>query len=78
MILQFEIQETKDTPHGTFLTGTFVEKPPYFTSDQKVKLGEYAFEIFGMPQGDIWTLKLITDKTFNEVLEEQIVQLEIL
>jgi hypothetical protein len=78
MILTFDIKEIKETPHGTFITGIFLEKPPYFVSDQKIKLGEYEFEIFGVPKDNLWTLILVTDKVFNEVLEEQVVHLEML
>lgn len=78
MILHFDITEVKETPHGTFLIGKFTEQPPYFASNQILKMGKYEFEIWGMPKDDIWTLQLMTGGTFNEVLEEQIVQLEIL
>ena len=78
MILHFDITEVKDTPYGTFLTGSFTEKPPYFASNQILKMGKYEFEIWGMPKDNVWTLQLTTDGEFNEALEEQIVQLEIL
>jgi hypothetical protein len=78
MILHFDITEVKETPHGTFLIGQFTEKLPYFASNQILKMGKYDFEIWGMPKEDIWTLQLMTEGTFNEVLEEQIVQLEVL
>ena len=78
MTLNFEIKETKDNAHGTFIIGKFVEKPPLFASDQKFKLGEFEFEVWGMPKADIWTFILTSKKVFNEVLEEQIVHLEVL
>ena len=78
MTLNFEIKETKENAHGTFIIGKFVEKPPLFASDQKFKLGEFEFEIWGMPKAGMWTLQLVPHKTFNEVLEEQIVHLDIL
>lgn len=78
MILDFDIKEIGETPHGTFLKGSFIEKPPYFASNQILKMGKYEFEIWGVPKDGIWTLKLITEIDFNEVLEEQLVQLELL
>ena len=78
MTLNFEIKETKENAHGTFIIGKFVEKPPLFASDQKFQLGEYEFEIWGMPKGELWTLQLVSEKVFNWVLEEQVVRLEFL
>ncbi len=78
MIIQFDIKEIKETPHGTFITGSFMEKPPYFVSNQILKMGRYEFEIWGVPKADIWSLKLLTEVDFNEALEEQVVQLEVL
>jgi hypothetical protein len=78
MNLNFEIRTTTQTPFGEFIVGTFLEKPPYFSSDQKFQLGAFEFELFGMPKDGFWTLKLVSDKAFNEVLEEQVVQLQIL
>jgi hypothetical protein len=31
-----------------------------------------------MPKGGVWTFKLVTDKVFNMVLEEQLVVFEVL
>ena len=78
MTINFEIKTTTQTPFGEFIVGTFIEKPPYFSSDQKLKMGAYEFEIFGMPKDGFCTLKLISEKAFNEVLEEQVVQLYVL
>ncbi|NJN35409.1 MAG: hypothetical protein HC817_15275 [Saprospiraceae bacterium] len=78
MIIHFDITATKETSNGTFLIGKFTEKPPYSASNQKFKLGEFEFEIWGVPKAEMWTLILVSEKTFNEVLEEQIVQLEVL
>ncbi len=78
MILHFDIKEIGETSHGTFLKGSFIEKPPYFATNQTLKMGKYEFEIWGAPKDGIWTLKLIKDVDFNEVLEEQVVQLEVL
>ena len=78
MTVHFEIKETKENAHGTFIIGKFLEKPPLFASDQKFKLGEFELGIWGMPKAGLWTLELVSDKTFNEVLEEQIVHLDIL
>jgi hypothetical protein len=78
MTLKFEVNETKESPHGTYLIGQFLEKPPLLASDQKLKLGEFMFEIWGVPRKGIWTLKLVTEKEFNMALEEQTVLLEIL
>jgi hypothetical protein len=78
MNLNFEIRTTTQTPFGEFIVGTFLEKPPYFSSDQKFQLGAFEFEIFGMPKNGFWILKLVSDKAFNEVLEEQVVQLYVL
>lgn len=78
MILDFNIQTHYQNAFGEFLVGEFLEKPPLFTSDQVFRLGEYVFEIWGMPKGDVWTFKLVTDKVFNMVLEEQLVHFEVL
>ena len=78
MTINFEIEKYTETAFGIFLTGRFLEKPPHFASDQKIRLGAFEFEIWGMPKDGLWTLKLNTEGVFNWVLEEQIVRLEIL
>jgi hypothetical protein len=78
MTLEFNIQTHNQTAFGEFIVGEFLEKPPLFASDQVFRLGAFEFEKWGMPKKDVWTFKLVSDKTFNMVLEEQIVQLEIL
>lgn len=78
MTLDFNIQTHYQNPFGEFIVGQFLEKPPLFVSDQKFRLGEFAFEIWGMPKGGVWTFKLVTDKVFNMVLEEQLVHFEVL
>ncbi len=78
MNLDFSIEKHTETTFGLFLTGRFLEKLPPFASDQKIRLGAFEFEIWGMPKDGLWTLKLVTEGVFNWVLEEQIVRLEIL
>jgi hypothetical protein len=53
MTLNFEVQETQQNAFGTFLIGRFLEPPPYFASDQKLKLGQHEFEIFGKAKAEI-------------------------
>ena len=78
MTINFEIEKQFDTTFGILLVGRFLEKLPNVPMSQKFRLGEFEFEIWGMPKGDLWTLKLVSEKVFNWVLEEQIVRLEIL
>ncbi len=78
MILDFNIQTHYQNAFGEFIVGEFLEKPPLFTSDQVFRLGEYAFEIWGMPKEGVWTFKLVSDKVFNMVLEEQLIHFEVL
>ena len=78
VLFNFEIEKHTETTFGSFLTGRFLEKPPLFASDQKFRLGEFEFEIWGMPKGELWTLQLVSEKVFNWVLEEQVVRLEFL
>ena len=78
MTLDFNIQTHYQNAFGEFIGGEFLEKPPYFTSDQKFRLGEFEFEMWGMPKDGIWTFKLITNKVFNMVLEEQLIHFHVL
>jgi hypothetical protein len=78
MNLDFSINTTTQNTFGTFIFGQFLETPPLFATDQMLKMGPYTFEIWGRPKGNVWTLKLITEGVFNEVLEEQTVKLEVL
>jgi hypothetical protein len=78
MTLKFEVNETKESPHGTYLIGQFLEKPPLFASDQKFRLGAFEFEVWGVPKNGVWTLELVSKKVFNVVVEEQTVLLEVL
>lgn len=78
MTLDFNIKTHNQTPFGEFIVGEFLEKPPHFISDQMFRLGEFEFEIWGMPKEGVWTFKLVTDKVFNMVVEEQLVHFEVL
>jgi hypothetical protein len=78
MIFDFNIKTHHQNAFGEFIVGEFLEKPPHFVSDQMFRLGEYTFEIWGMPKGDVWTFKLVSDKVFNMVLEEQLIHFEVL
>ncbi len=78
MTINFEIKETKETSHGTYIIGKFVEPMPLFSNDQKFRLGEFEFEMWGMPKDGFVTLELVSKKVFNWVLEQQVVRLDVL
>lgn len=78
MQVSFEVKRVFENTFGHFVEGIFLEETPFFSSNQFFKLGQYQFEIFGNVKAGVWTLKLMTEGVFNEVLEEQIVQIEIL
>lgn len=78
MTLNFEINHHYQNTFGDFIVGEFLEKPPLFVSDQKFKVGEFEFEIWGILKDRHCTLKRISKKEMNWVLEEQVLKFEIL
>jgi hypothetical protein len=78
MTLSFEVSSTVQNAFGEFIVGKFLEKLSYFPTDQKFRLSTFELEIWGMPKEDVFTLKLVSSETFNWVLEDQIVKLEVL
>jgi hypothetical protein len=78
MTLNFDIQSHYQNTFGHFIVGEFLEQPPYFVSDQKFRVGEFEFEMWGVLKDKNCTLKLVTEKELNWVLEEQVLKFEIL
>lgn len=76
-MLNFNIKNHYQNTFGHFLEGEFIEQPPYFTSDQKLRVGEFEFEVWGVMKGRHCTLKLVSKKEFNWVLEEQVLKFEL-
>jgi hypothetical protein len=78
MTLNFDIKNHYQNTFGHFLEGEFLEQPPYFVSDQKFKVGDYEFELWGVVKDRNCTLKLVTAKDLNWVLEAQVLKFEVL
>ena len=78
MTLNFDIKNHYQNTFGHFIVGEFLEHPPYFVSDQKFRVGEFEFEMWGVLKDKNCTLKLVTEKELNWVLEEQVLKFEVL
>lgn len=75
--LDFNIEKTVTNAFGYFIVGRFLEVPPIMPGDQKFRLSGFEYEVWGVPQAGVWTLKLLSERVMNAVLDEQTVRLEL-